>query len=553
MRTSYLLHHLIFANKDKNAVALKYNKAELKYKNLESEVVAFAKALVKHKIEKQERIAIYLEKRFEFVIASFGSACAANIFIPINPILKKDQVNHILQDAQARVLVISVDRFKTLAAMLDDSSALELVVLLDGKENLEELKKLQNIICKKTIQILSWQEFMGKVPIITEVDTEYSVRSAIDTEAVSIFYTSGSTGKPKGVVLSHRNMVFGAKNVSSYLELTSSDCLLAALPLSFDAGFSQLTTAFHSSASVVLLNYIVANDILKIFSEEKITGLTAVPPLWLQLAPLSWPTQLTSSLRFFANTGGKMPQTTLQQLRVHFPMAKPYLMFGLTESFRSTYLPPDQVDKRPNSIGKAIPNAEILILHADGTPCKANEPGELIHRGALVGLGYWNDPVKTAERYRPLLVQSRVRPREIVLPEIVVYSGDIVSKDEEGFIYYIGRNDEMIKTSGYRVSPMEVEEVIYQIEAIQEVAVFSLPHPRLEQGIVAVIKVSPDLSEEQINNKKQEVQKHCQLKLPLYMQPLELVLTTQTLPRNQNGKIDRKLIAHNNKERIVFV
>ena len=217
-----------------------------------------------------------------------------------------------------------------------------------------------------------------------------------------ILYTSGSTGKPKGVVLSHRNMVAGAKSVASYLENRSDDTLLAALPLSFDAGFSQLTTAFHVGARVVLLNYLLPRDVLKTIEREKVTGLTAVPPLYIQLTQLNWPETITEHLRYFANTGGRMPRETLDALRRHLPKTKPFLMYGLTEAFRSTYLPPAEVDRRPDSIGKAIPNAEILVLREDGSPCAPNEPGELVHRGALVGMGYWNDPEKTAERYKPL-------------------------------------------------------------------------------------------------------------------------------------------------------
>ena len=229
----------------------------------------------------------------------------------------------------------------------------------------------------------------------------------IDTDMVAILYTSGSTGKPKGVVLSHRNMVAGAKSVASYLENRSDDTLLAALPLSFDAGFSQLTTAFHAGARVVLLNYLLPRDVLKAMEREKVTGLTAVPPLYIQLTQLEWPATITEHLRYFANTGGRMPRETLDALRRRLPKTKPFLMYGLTEAFRSTYLPPEEVDRRPDSIGKAIPNAEILVLREDGSPCAPNEPGELVHRGALVGMGYWNDPEKTAERYKPLPVMRR--------------------------------------------------------------------------------------------------------------------------------------------------
>jgi acyl-CoA synthetase (AMP-forming)/AMP-acid ligase II len=212
-------------------------------------------------------------------------------------------------------------------------------------------------------------------------------------------------------VLSHRNMVAGAKSVASYLENTAQDTLLAALPLSFDAGFSQLTTAFHVGARVVLLNYLMPRDVLKALEREKVTGLTAVPPLYIQLTQMEWPASIDTHLRYFANTGGRMPRETLTLLRNRVPSAKPFLMYGLTEAFRSTYLPPEEVDRRPDSIGKAIPNAEILVLRDDGTPCGPDEPGELVHRGALVGQGYWNDPVKTAERYKLLPPDAPGRSR----------------------------------------------------------------------------------------------------------------------------------------------
>ena len=183
-----------------------------------------------------------------------------------------------------------------------------------------------------------------------------------------------------------------------------------------------------------------------------------------------------------------MPLETLKKLRTMLPETKPYLMYGLTEAFRSTYLPPEEIDRRPDSIGRAIPNAEILVLREDGTRCAANEAGELVHRGALVGMGYWNDCEKTAERYRPLPNHDKGQ----VLPEIAVFSGDTVRADEDGFLYFIGRRDEMIKTSGYRVSPTEIEEVLYGTRLVAEVAAFGVPHGVLGQAIVIVATSKPE-------------------------------------------------------------
>jgi len=266
---------------------------------------------------------------------------------------------------------------------------------------------------------------------------------------------------------------------------------------------------------------------------ERVTGLTAVPPLYIQLSHLTWPPSIAAHLRYFANTGGHMPLSTLKILRAKLPAAKPYLMYGLTEAFRSTYLPPEEVDRRPDSIGKAIPNAEILVLREDGTPCAPDEPGELVHRGTLVSMGYWNDAAKTAERYKPL----PGREQGLVLPEIAVFSGDTVRMDAEGFFYFVGRRDEMIKTSGYRVSPSEIEEVLYATQQVGEIAAFGVPHPSLGQGIVVVAtpKDTDSLDAAMLLSV-------CRNRLPGFMVPAKIEIRPGPLPRNPNGKIDRKAI-----------
>jgi len=265
-----------------------------------------------------------------------------------------------------------------------------------------------------------------------------------------------------------------------------------------------------------------------------VTGLTAVPPLWIQLCQVKWPESIATHLRYIANTGGRMPFATLAELRKRLPQTKPFLMYGLTEAFRSTYLPPAEVDRRPDSIGKAIPNAEILVLRPDGTRCAPDEPGELVHRGALVGMGYWNDAEKTAERYRPL----PGREAGLVLPEVAVFSGDTVRMDADGFFYFIGRRDEMIKTSGYRVSPTEVEEAIYATRRVAECAAFGVPHAALGEAIV-VVATPADGTALDIDGLLAE----CKLKLPAYMLPARVHVKTGSLPRNPNGKIDRKALA----------
>ena len=523
MTDAFLLSDLIprAADRHPDATALTFTKESISYAELASAQHNFANGVIGLGLQRGERIAIYLEKRFETVIASFGAPAAGCVFVPINPLLKPEQVAYIMRDCNVRMLVTSPERYALLTESIADCHDLRHVALL----NHDTAKAAPG-----TSPVISWQELLAM--------PEQRGHRVIDTDMTAILYTSGSTGKPKGVVLSHRNMVAGAKSVASYLENTRDDTLLAALPLSFDAGFSQLTTAFHAGARVVLLNYLLPRDVLKALERERVTGLTAVPPLYIQLAQLDWPSSITDHLRYFANTGGRMPRETLAALRARMPKTQPFLMYGLTEAFRSTFLPPSEVDKRPDSIGKAIPNAEILVLREDGVPCAPNEPGELVHRGALVGMGYWNDPEKTAERYKPLPAQTPGREPGLVIPELAVFSGDTVRMDEEGFLYFIGRRDEMMKTSGYRVSPTEVEEVLYATKLVGECVAFGVDHDALGQSI-QVIATPPDGGELDV----QALLAECRNRMPAYMVPHGVDVRNGPLPRNPNGKIDRKTLS----------
>ncbi|MCV2361135.1 acyl-CoA ligase (AMP-forming), exosortase A system-associated [Paucibacter sp. TC2R-5] len=505
-----------------DASALVYGQKHQTYAELAMEAAAFASGLMALGVQRGERVAIYLEKRFETVIASFGAPAAGAVFVPLNPLLKAEQVSFILQDCAVRVLLTSPERYALLGEALKTCPALRHVVLTDGAQQPQAGQGHSQHV---------WRDMLAA--------PARAGHRVIDTDMAAILYTSGSTGRPKGVVLSHRNMVAGAKSVASYLDNRPSDTLLAALPLSFDAGFSQLTTAFHSGARVVLLNYLMPRDVLKAMEREKVTGLTAVPPLYIQLAQLEWPAAINENLRYFANTGGRMPRETLDKLRARVPSAKPFLMYGLTEAFRSTYLPPEEVDRRPDSIGKAVPNAEILVLREDGSLCDAEEPGELVHRGALVAMGYWNDAEKTAERYKLLPAGAPGRQAGLPLPEYAVFSGDTVRRDAEGYLYFIGRRDEMMKTSGYRVSPTEVEEVLYASKLVGECVAFGVDHPTLGQVIQVIVTPPSGVAELDLA----ALQAACRQHMPAYMVPAGIEVQAGPLPRNPNGKIDRKLLS----------
>ena len=526
MPESSLLHELIRvqAARAPHAAALTAGATTLHYAALDDAVTRCAAGLLKLGLPRAGRVGIYLEKRIETAVASFAAPAAGGVFVPMNPLLKPEQVAFIAIDCGVQVLVTSPERLALLAPVLAACTALRHIVLTEPS--------VQPLSLPAGVAVHSWAALL-------DGDGAAAPHRVIDTDMVAILYTSGSTGKPKGVVLSHRNMVAGAKSVASYLHNQPGDTLLAALPLSFDAGFSQLTTAFHSGARVVLLNYLMPRDVLKAMEREHVTGLTAVPPLYIQLSALEWPAAIGERLRYFANTGGRLPRETLTLLRQRVPRAKPYLMYGLTEAFRSTYLPPDEVDRRPDSIGKAIPNAEILVLREDGSECGADEPGELVHRGALVGLGYWGDAEKTAERYKPLPAGVGGREAGLQIAELAVFSGDTVRRDAEGFLYFIGRRDEMMKTSGYRVSPTEVEEVLYATRLVGECVAFGTEHATLGQSI-QVIATAPDGS---AALDVAALLAECRVRMPAYMVPHGVEAMAGPLPRNPNGKIDRKLLS----------
>ena len=512
-----LVHELLLEsahyNSDGQALALKSD--TMSYGELASLTDAFAHAVVRADLGPSDRVAIYLPKTFETVISFFGAARAGGVFVPVNPLLKPAQVAYILQDCNVRVLITSGERLAQLADVLRHCSDLHTVVATGTGGGAAPDHGHVNVI--------GWDEFLGAGGATVR-------RRRIDTDMAAILYTSGSTGNPKGVVLSHRNIVAGAQSVASDLDNTSSDRLLAVLPFSFDYGFSQLTTAFLKGATVVMMDYLLPRDVIRATGKHAITGLAGVPPLWNQLCKLDWPESARESLRYITNSGGAMPTATLAALRERLPNTRPYLMYGLTEAFRSTYLPPEEIDRRPTSMGKAIPNAEILVVREDGAACAAGEPGELVHRGALVSLGYWNDKERTQQRFRPAPGQ----PDGIVLQELAVWSGDTVKLDEEGFLYFIGRKDDMIKTSGYRISPTEIEEVVYASGHVSEVAALGISHPDLGQAIVLVAVPPPGASAND-----DSVLAHCREQLPNFMIPSQIVWR-EKLPRNPNGKIDRK-------------
>lgn len=515
-----LVHDLVIESARLNGDrgALSDRKKRLSFPEFASEIEIIAGAFSGLGLQRHDRLAIYLPKQIETAISIFAANLAGGVFVPVNPVLKGSQVQHILNDCNVRILVTSKSRIPVLEKILGECRDLHTVILVEPDAPDSEIPG---------IRFLSWKE-------IRAGGTTRALPNVIDIDMAAILYTSGSTGKPKGVVLSHRNIVTGAKSVAEYLRIGPDDRILAVLPFSFDYGLNQLTASVLCGATCVLMDYLLPRDVIKAVAAERITGLAAVPPLWVQLAQIEWPELINNHLRYLTNSGGKMPETTLKALRAAVPNAEIFLMYGLTEAFRSTYLPPALIDAKPGSIGKAIPNAEILVVREDGSPCGINEPGELVHRGSLVAMGYWNDPAKTAERFKPCPAQLEGLP----MTEIAVWSGDTVVKDEDGYLYFVGRRDDMIKTSGYRVSPTEVEEVIYSSGLVGEAAVLGIPHPVLGQAIV--VAATPSAHRDKID--QEGLLAFCKQELPNFMVPIAFK-EFKSLPRNPNGKIDRKQLA----------
>ncbi|ALO35922.1 hypothetical protein CMT41_15220 [Colwellia sp. MT41] len=528
-----LIHQLISfsAQRYPHAIALQINTNQLSYAQLDKEVKAVAQGFLSLGVNQGDRIGIYLAKNQQNVQSMFACSLLGAVFVPINPVLKAQQVHYIANDCQIKLLITNKARLKALTPILEKFTELVTIIIIDAEEQALALQSLP-----EQFIIINWQA------LIVQEEKAITARkcSISPNDLAAILYTSGSTGQPKGIMLSHENIMLGAKSVSQYLQLTTDDKILSVLPLSFDYGLNQLTSCFLVGATCILLDYLMASDVVKAIEKYKITGLAAVPPLWMQLSKAAWPKGAAQSMRYFTNSGGVLPSATLVTLRKNMPNAKPYLMYGLTEAFRSSFLSPLEIDHKPNSIGKAIPHAEILVLREDGSTCDNDEVGELVHIGPLVTLGYWQNEAATAERFKETpkqAINAQGTPR-------AVFSGDYVSRDVDGFLYFVARIDTMIKTSGYRVSPTEIESVLLQLPLVDEAAIITSPSVELGQAIIALIVSSND--NQALSTKK--ILKHCQLNLPNYMIPKKIFFLS-ALPRNANGKVDTKLLQmnYNNK------
>lgn len=510
----FLIHHMLrnsacrFPEKE----ALVHGDERLSYREVRRRVVNLAHGLRECGVGRGDRVGIYLEASVPQVLSIFAASQAGGVFVPINSLLFPEQVAHIARDCGMKVLVTNSAKLQSIAEIIQSVPSLECVIVV-GEERPE-----------LSIRSFSFADLCESAPARGDADI------AIEKDLAAIMYTSGSTGKPKGVMLSHEQVMAGSSIVSTYLDITDAERILAVLPFSFDAGLNQLMTAFQQGATLVLINFTFAREIVQMLLKERVTGLAGVPTLWsLLVQPSSTlKKQQFPDLRYITNTGGRMPQSVLAELRQALPTTKIFLMYGLTEAFRSTYLPPEELDRRPTSMGKAIPNTEILVVNDMGEPCKPGEVGELVHRGPTVSMGYWGQPDLTAR----VLRRHPFMPPEIENGEKVCYSGDLVRMDEEGFLYFVSRRDNMIKSSGFRVSPSEVEEALFQSGKLREAAVIGIPDEALGQAIKAFVVPRDGEAVE-----ADRLIEFCSEKIPRYMVP-KVVEVLNGLPKTPSGKVD---------------
>lgn len=485
------------------------------YQELCEEVDRLAGHMQGQGIQPGDRVGVHLRKSISEVVAMFAAWKIGAVVVNINHQWTLDQLAYVAEDCQLKWIVVEQRTANGMAKSRVPAS-IETVVVCGA--------------VPVGSSFISWESALEAQPT--------AAVSRLDTELAMIIYTSGSTGKPKGVMLSHRNVVAGARSVARYLRLTEDDRLLSVLPYSFDYGLNQLTTMFLVGGTIVHQPVPIATEVVRTLAAENITGFAAVPPLWTQVVRLLKESGARfPALRRITNSGGKIPKHILELMPEVFPGVDIYLMYGLTEAFRSTYLAPERFRAKMGSIGRAIPGAEVYVIkHGQGI-ARPGEEGELVHRGPLVSLGYWGKPEATKEKIRPC-----PELRHLIGDEPVVYSGDIVRIDEDGDLWFVARNDTMIKTSGFRVSPDEVEDYVARSGIVGDVVAYGVDHEDLGQVVHVAVSPLEGFAESALLS-------YCRGVMPSYMVPSKIVVWDTTMPRTGSGKLAKPLIIEASRKR----
>ena len=489
--TPYPLDHLAWRGAP-DALALIVGEERLTYAELDHRIARVAATLLDRGLAPGDRVATWMGKTLLACLMPIAAARAGLIHVPINPILRRAQAAHILADSGMGLLIANRARLCSLEAEnLADATAVPLEEWVDGEDALG--------------------------PSTHDPDT-----------LAALLYTSGSTGRPKGVMLSHANLWLGAIGVAHFLGLTPADRTLAVLPLAFDYGQNQLLSTWAAGGTAIGFDYLLPRDVVRAVGRHDVTVLAGVPPLWRQLADADWSRGEGASLRTLTNSGGHLPEPLVRRLRSQFPAARLHLMYGLTEALRSASLAPALVDAHPDAVGGAIPFAELMIVRPDGAEAAPGEEGELVHAGPLVAHGYWRDAEKTAERFRPAPGFSKAGGT-------AVWSGDRMVRGQDGLLRFRARDNAMIKVSGNRLSPTEIEEAALASGAVSDAAAFGVPHAEWGQAVALFAVAKGDDAEERLLG-------WFAANTPAYMKPHRIEWCT-SLPTGATGKLDRAALA----------
>ena len=496
--------------------ALIFDRQRITYKEIETRCNRLAHALVERGLRRGDRVAIWLENSPELVIALFAVLKAGAVFLVLNSTTKAEKIEYVLNNCSARALVTDRHRARAFHAHWSTVPHLEMAWIAG---------ELETIDAQRTGK---WLASLGQDSENQALSSSPPVKRAIDVDLAALIYTSGSAGVPKGVMMTHLSMISAATSITTYLESTSDDIILNFLPLSFDYGLYQVLMAFKTGATLLLeRSFTFPHTVLEAAVRERITGLPIVPTVAALLLQMDVRRYDLSSLRYVTSTAAALPAAHIRRLREMFPQARIYSMYGLTECKRVSYLPPDQIDIRPTSVGRGMPNEEVYVVDEEGRRAGPGVIGELVVRGSNIMKGYWEDPVETAKRLRPGPYPG----------EQVLYTGDLFKTDSEGYLYFVGRRDDIIKSRGEMVSPREIEDVLYRLDGVAEAAVVGVPDLILGQAIKAYITPRAGSS---ITEK--DVLRLCAQRLEDFMMP-KMVEFRDSLPKTTTGKISKREIS----------
>jgi long-chain acyl-CoA synthetase len=497
-------------------IALVTEKERFSYLEIEQQANSLAHALIAAGVTRGDRVVVVLPNSVETVLAIFAALKASAVFVVLHWTIKSDKLAYVLNNCRAAAMIVGAAKLESELRWLSETSHLRTVFLTGGERHHFDSVRASGKA------VFSMDDVRKDV-----ANTTPPVKRCIDIDLAALIYTSGTTGKPKGVMMTHLNILSAANSITAYLENCADDVVINVLPLAFGYGLHQLLVIFKVGGTLVLFNsFAYPHPVLQKIADEGVTGFPLVPTISATLLQMNLSRYSFPKLRYITNAAAALPIEHIRRLRALFPDVKIFSMYGQTECTRVTYLPPDQIDTRPGSVGRGMPNEEIYIVDPEGNRVGTAVVGELVVRGSHVMKGYWEMPEETGRRLRPGPLPG----------EKVLYSGDLFYADEEDYLYFVSRSDDIIKTRGEKVSPREIEEVIYDMESVAEASVVGIPDPTLGSAIKAVIvpKDGAVLTVE-------EVLRHCSEKLEDFMVP-KIVEFRESLPKTESGKVSKRAI-----------